>query len=180
MSQTTAPTSPEASTLRPNRAHYRSLYPVLVTDIYPGTRLLPVRLAWLHTLAAGSFLDLIADVEQAGGELAASDMFRTTAMQSELHTRKPALANPPGFSFHEAGLAVDVDVEALIIPLTEFRMLALRRGWRGVPNESWHFEFGPPEQFGELHPCFGDSSLQEVILSAQGTHTALMSEARLA
>lgn len=162
------------SALAPHRSHYRILYPIIVSDIYPGTSVLPARLAWLSSHAAGSFLNLVADVEARGGEVAVSDMFRTTAMQTELRKRKPALASPPGKSCHEAGLAVDVDIDKLGIGVADFHALAAFHGWHTVRGEPWHLQFVEPQDGTVKDAGLPFPDLATAIAAAQAAHTALI------
>lgn len=48
-------------------------------------------------------------LEQGGRPVSLTDGYRTRAQQEDLYRRKPGLAAPPGRSFHEKGLAIDVN-----------------------------------------------------------------------
>jgi D-alanyl-D-alanine dipeptidase len=56
---------------------------------------------------------------------------------------KTAFSPPPGGSWHEAGRAIDIEVDTkwMKISLDKFRALATARGWNRISSESWHFEF---------------------------------------
>lgn len=87
-----------------------------------------------------------------GGKLILSDLFRSYEMQFQAHLdyvsgKKSAYSPPPGGSFHEAGRAFDLDLNAMKIGLDEFWELAATFGLVPIINEpkkgaseSWHFE----------------------------------------
>ncbi|HYG30520.1 MAG TPA: hypothetical protein VD887_09930 [Allosphingosinicella sp.] len=93
-----------------------------------------------------------AAVAAKGGKLYLSDLFRSYEMQAAAHDdfvkgRKSANSPPPGGSFHEAGRAFDLDLDALKMPLRDFWALAAPLGLVPIidapdstKNESWHFE----------------------------------------
>lgn len=71
--------------------------------------------------------------------------YRSHAAQVSLYARKPGLAAPPGYSYHEVGLAIDVDVERLkALGLWErARRALLAVGFRQFDpqKEPWHFSY---------------------------------------
>lgn len=87
-----------------------------------------------------------------GGKLFLSDLFRSYDMQLRSHQdyvngKKKAFSPPPGGSLHEAGRALDLELEALKIPLGEFWEIAKPLGMmpiikepRSGASESWHFD----------------------------------------
>jgi len=93
-----------------------------------------------------------ADVEASGGHLYLSDLFRSYDMQLQSHLdfrngKKSAYSPPPGGSMHEAGRALDLDLDNLKMSLKDFWTLAGRHGLSPIiatPNshlkEAWHFD----------------------------------------
>ena len=65
--------------------------------------------------------------------------YRTQAQQARLYAQKPGIAAPPGQSYHQQGLAIDVPAA-----LQTARFFALLRalGWNQLPSESWHWSYG--------------------------------------
>lgn len=119
-----------------------------------GNRLLlPSRMAQLVDRAADSLEYMIRDVSIMGGKLYISDAFRSYADQKKAHDdyisgKKKAFSPPPGHSYHEAGRAIDIDLESLGISLMHFWEICKNRGWNPVirspdptVSEAWHFEF---------------------------------------
>jgi hypothetical protein len=47
-----------------------------------------------------------------GRPIAITTAYRTEAQQAALYRDKPGLAAPPGSSYHERGLAIDIDTSA--------------------------------------------------------------------
>lgn len=84
-----------------------------------------------------------------GRPIPVTDGYRTEAQQADGYARKPGLVAPPGSSYHEHGLAVDVDVSQLapeeLQALAEFWKTNVPGGtWGGdwEKNEPWHFSIG--------------------------------------
>lgn len=111
---------------------------VIISSIYGG--LLPKRMAKLHPEVIDSFYEIVKDVKKLGGKLIISDMYRPWQVQADLRRRKPRLANPPGKSYHEAGLAFDFDTGRLGIPMAEFHAIVRKFGWIPISSESWHIQ----------------------------------------
>jgi len=126
------------------------------TSIYKrdGVRVkLPFPLNQMVCTAIEGFHSMRDEVIALGGQLYLSDCFRTYDMQYQAHLdyttgKKKAFSPPPGRSFHEAGRAIDIDVENLGISLSRFWDIASKHGW--VPiiakpstsySECWHFDF---------------------------------------
>ena len=92
------------------------------------------------------------DVEDKGGKLRLSDLFRSYDMQQQAHNdytsgKKSAYSPRPGGSMHEAGRAFDVDLKALNMPLKDFWEIAAKYGVNPIiakPDtklkECWHFD----------------------------------------
>ncbi|HEX7766173.1 MAG TPA: hypothetical protein VF443_05630 [Nitrospira sp.] len=92
------------------------------------------------------------ELAQKGGSLLLSDLFRSYDMQLQSHLdfvngKKTAFSPPPGGSMHEAGRALDLDLDSLGMKLDEFWELARPHGLLPVidkptpgVSESWHFD----------------------------------------
>ena len=110
---------------------------------------LPHRMRFVHPDAYPSLLAIVADYG-----LVLSDLFRSLASQIEAHRTKQGTARP-GFSAHNFGLALDLDVGRALSKLGFSKRVLddrmLERGWmcyRGDHNatalEAWHYTFQPP------------------------------------
>lgn len=98
----------------------------------------------LHPLAMRSFQEASRIL---GAPIVVTDSYRSFAQQLALSRQKPGLAAPPGSSYHERGLAIDVDGDAYggydspayrqVVEVLE------RLGWvRFDPvAEPWHFSW---------------------------------------
>lgn len=78
-----------------------------------------------------------------GDHLLITDMGRSHAQQVALKRAKPKLAATPGKSWHEAGLAVDVDMghlNALTGSQQASEAFLAEFGWRRSCFETWHYE----------------------------------------
>jgi len=133
------------------------LEPIVVTSIYKNSTgkriLLPQRMALLDSDAAESIHALNSHMSAIGANFYLSDAYRTRKMQEKarndyITNEKKSYSPPPGESIHEAGRAIDIDVDSLGIPLSRFWETALVYGWRpiiSVPDpervECWHFEY---------------------------------------
>ena len=114
--------------------------------------LLPKRMAQCTPDMQSALLKIANDVNETGGKLYLSDMFRSYDMQLQAHLdwrtkKKKAYSPPPGGSMHEAGRAFDLSLGDLKISLEDFWAIAER--WNVVPiistpdrrkSEAWHFE----------------------------------------
>ena len=113
---------------------------------------LPARMAKCTPDTHRAITSLEKSLAEKGGELILSDLFRSYAMQDKAfcdhiaNSRRP-YSPPPGESFHEAGRAFDIDINAIKNPLIEFWRMAAKVGV--VPiikqpkahlSEAWHFE----------------------------------------
>lgn len=89
----------------------------------------------------------------AGGKLVVSDAMRSWDMQAQAYAeflagRRKDNVNPPGYSFHEAGRAIDLDLSQLGIKLERLWRIALPIGWQPIVpkpdaslSEAWHWEY---------------------------------------
>lgn len=133
------------------------LVEVAITSIYTnaaGTRLpLPRRMAHCTPDMQAALQAVGGELEQRGGRLLLSDLFRSFDMQLQSHLdfvtkKKKAFSPPPGGSLHEAGRALDLDLDSLApVTLPEFWELARPHGLlpiidKPMPgvSESWHFD----------------------------------------
>jgi hypothetical protein len=82
-----------------------------------------------------------------GAPIRVTDSYRSHAQQAAAYARKPGLAAPPGSSYHERGLAIDVDGDAYGGYGSEaFRRVAETLealGWHRFDpiREPWHFSY---------------------------------------
>jgi hypothetical protein len=99
--------------------------------------------------AAAAFMRMEAAARAAGHTLSVTRAFATRAEQERLYALYKAgrgnLAAKPGYSNHQAGLAVDIAVGTTASPV--YRWLhanAARFGFvRTVSSEPWHWEYRP-------------------------------------
>jgi len=118
-----------------------------------GTRVpLPSRMARCTPDTYNALMRLKAKLEQAGGKLYLSDLFRSYDMQFQAHLdwktgKKKAFSPPPGGSLHEAGRSFDLDLSALKVSLAKFWELAAAEGVSPIIakpdtkiSEAWHFD----------------------------------------
>jgi hypothetical protein len=125
-----------------------SIYKNTLGDLVP----LPVRMSQCTPDTQTAIFNIATDLADAGGKLILSDLFRSYDMQAQSHKdfvsgKKKAFSPPPGGSFHEAGRAFDLDLDAIKISLADFWVLAARHGVTPIiakPNskqsEAWHFD----------------------------------------
>jgi hypothetical protein len=133
------------------------LVDVTITSIYKnadGDRVpLPKRMAHCTPDMKAALRAVGAELEQRSGRLFLSDLFRSFDMQLQSHLdfvngKKKAFSPPPGGSLHEAGRALDLDLDGLApVTLAEFWDLARPHGLLPIINkptpgvsESWHFD----------------------------------------
>ena len=114
--------------------------------------LLPKRMASCTPDTRSALFKISNDVEAAGGNLFLSDLFRSYDMQLQSHLdfvnkKKKAFSPPPGGSLHEAGRAIDLDLDGLGMSLKDFWPIATQHGFFPIistPNskmsEAWHFD----------------------------------------
>jgi hypothetical protein len=158
----------------------------------------------LAQLAGGMLIDaaavalakLRAQVRSAGGSLRITDAYRSVEQQASARARydrwhragrprpgeagwddgmKAAFVALPGRSFHNAGRAIDVHVEALRFPgvaksqqLDHLWGIAIPLGWTPVlraplegASESWHFDY-----LGEWKPVVERRGYEEAAIAA--------------
>ena len=159
------------------------LVEVTITSIYKnaeGKRVpLPKRMAHCTPDMKTALQAVGVELEQQSGRLFLSDLFRSFDMQLQSHMdfvngKKKAFSPPPGGSLHEAGRALDLDLESLApVKLAEFWELARPHGLLPIINkptpgvsESWHFdcrgshhivyEYCPGGERHELQAVCGD------------------------
>lgn len=131
------------------------LIKISILSIYKknGVRIsLPERMAKCTPDAYNAIMAIKAELEDSGGNLYLSDLFRSYDMQLQAHLdwktgKKSAYSPPPGGSMHEAGRAFDLELESLKIPLASFWDIAKKHGVYPIidkpdqnENESWHFD----------------------------------------
>lgn len=113
---------------------------------------LPKRMARATPDMNASLQKVSAALEARGGHLYLSDLFRSYEMQLQSHLdwktgKKQAFSPAPGGSLHEAGRALDLDLDNLGVSLKDFWPIGQEHGLfpiisaptAGV-SESWHFD----------------------------------------
>jgi hypothetical protein len=131
------------------------LVPIHTPSIYlvNGVRVpLPERMARCTPDTRRAIRDLGQAVAAQGGALYLSDLFRSYDVQLQSHLdwksgKKKAKSPPPGGSLHEAGRAMDMDLDAIDMSLADFWGLAKAVGFFPIINapkpktsEAWHFD----------------------------------------
>ena len=131
------------------------LFNVDILSIYEkhGERvLLPKRMAMATPDTCSAINGIVKDIENVGGKLVLSDLFRSYDMQYQAHLdwitkKKKAFSPPPGGSMHEAGRAFDLSLEDISVTLSDFWDIAKK--WNVLPiistpdikkSEAWHFD----------------------------------------
>jgi len=132
-----------------------ALFKIEIGSIYKTgghPALLPPRMALCTADMKEAIETLRASLQQAGGALILSDLFRSYDMQTQSHLdyvsgRKSAFSPPAGGSFHEAGRAFDLDLGRIHVSLRDLWDLAAPAKLVPIisapdPNasEAWHFE----------------------------------------
>lgn len=125
-----------------------SIYQNRMGDLVP----LPIRMAKCTPDTHVAIFKIATDLAKKGGRLILSDLFRSHDMQAQSHQdfiagRKKAFSPPPGGSFHEAGRAFDLDLDAIKISLADFWTIAIKHGMvpiidkpKASTSEAWHFD----------------------------------------
>ncbi|MDP4271041.1 MAG: D-alanyl-D-alanine carboxypeptidase family protein [Bacteroidota bacterium] len=114
--------------------------------------LLPARMAKCTPDMYHALHSIATDLQEKGGKLVLSDMFRSYDMQYQANLdyrsgKKAAYSPPPGGSMHEAGRAIDIDLSQIKVSLAEFWAISQKYGATPIisqPNaglkEAWHFD----------------------------------------
>lgn len=94
-------------------------------------------LKYHSTVLAAPAMDAYFEACQRVGHYIGGSGYRSHAAQVSLYSQKPGLAAPPGTSYHEVGLALDVfNVSA------EEQAALFATGWRRVrADEPWHYSW---------------------------------------
>ncbi|HYV94336.1 MAG TPA: hypothetical protein VE978_21365 [Chitinophagales bacterium] len=130
------------------------LLKIQIPSIYPTDNpgLLPSRMAMCTPDTKNAVFAIASDVAAAGGKLVLTDMFRSYLMQLQSHNdfvshKKTAFSPAPGGSLHEAGRAMDIDLNKIHVSLAQFWEIAQRHGFSPIikaptpgVSESWHFD----------------------------------------
>jgi len=131
------------------------LVPIQVLSIYKQNNsqvFLPQRMAQCTPDIYRAIMSLQRDLDNRGGKLVLSDLFRSYDMQLQAHLdyetgKKSAYSPPPGSSMHEAGRAFDLDLASIRIPLADFWKAAEKYGVFPIItkpdtglSEAWHFD----------------------------------------
>jgi hypothetical protein len=127
------------------------LIPISVASIYNNAAL-PSRMAKCTPDTERAIQSVVEDLRSIGHDLRLSDLFRSYEMQRQanldyVQKRKTSYSPPPGGSMHEAGRAMDIDLESIGVPLAKFWEIAKARGFLPIidapiagRSESWHFD----------------------------------------
>jgi hypothetical protein len=127
------------------------LIPITVASIYNNAAL-PSRMAKCTPDTARAIEGIVEDLKGLGHHLRLSDLFRSYEMQRQSHLdyvegRKRAFSPAPGGSLHEAGRAMDIDLESIGVSLAKFWEIAEANGFLPIidqpiagRSESWHFD----------------------------------------
>ena len=130
---------------------YTPLLPINIASIYLDQPL-PRRMAMATPDTARALAGIVADLRGLGFNLRLSDLFRSYAQQKAAHAdyvegRKKAFSPAAGGSMHEAGRAMDVDLNSIGVPLKRFWEIAAAHGFSPIIDtpdtrisESWHFD----------------------------------------
>lgn len=125
---------------------------IIVADRIPGADLNQEPL-YLQADAAIAWRDMLTEAARYGVFLEATYAFRDHKVQKRLKKRMPRLAATPGYSPHEAGLAVDINnctrrIRGKRIKTDTYQWLkkhAKEYGfYQTISNEPWHWEYIPP------------------------------------
>jgi hypothetical protein len=135
----------------------------------------PQSASWLHPDAARGFAALQAGL---GQRVRVSDVFRTAEQSLAARAMKSGV-QPPGFSLHNYGIAIDIHTDAMLAALkldkpaldkrfTEHGWFCHRKdGKRGM--EDWHFNF-----LG-----VGDEAAPFLAASAKSSNTSAAGDAKI-
>lgn len=148
-----------------------------VLGIYGSTKdVMPTRMARLHPDAAAAFH---AAETALGQRIRVSDMFRTAEQSLQAMQQKTGV-QPPGFSLHNYGIAIDVAVDAMLPAFkgskAELDEFMKGFGWwchrrdskRGM--EEWHYNYLGPT---------GQQQIQEADKPKPRTSTSAAADARI-
>ncbi len=113
---------------------------------------LPSRMALCTPDTSANIFAVDSELSNTDGKLILSDLFRSYEMQLQSHNdyvsgRKSAFSPAPGGSMHEAGRAMDIDLDSIGISLKDFWTVAGNNGFTPIisepkagVSESWHFD----------------------------------------
>lgn len=135
----------------------------------------PARMARLHPDAAAAFASLQAALKL---QVRVSDMFRTAEQSLQARAQKAGV-QPPGFSLHNYGIAIDIATDAVLaatkVTKPALDLLMKEHGWychrkdgkRGM--EDWHYNY------------LGKGAAAEPFLSAaaKSTNTSAAGDAKI-
>ena len=120
-----------------------------VTGYYKGKayqiEVVPFLGVMLSPGAAWDLYYLVLEAHKAGLKVRANSGWRDNDKQAELHRTLPkGQAAPPGYSNHQMGWAVDLDVKGEPGLLEWLRANGRRFHWyETVKSEPWHWEWRP-------------------------------------
>lgn len=155
-----------------------------VLGIYGETKdLFPVRMSFLHPEAAAAFR-----AAQTKGRIRVSDMYRSAEESLRARAQKQGV-QPPGYSAHNYGLAIDVDVDDCLktfgMEKKAFDAMMETFGWychrwdskRGF--EDWHYNYlgkNPSKYVAGAVKRTRDAAIEAYIADLFGDQLQLTSE----
>lgn len=125
---------------------------ISIYEVHGERVLLPKRMAHSTPDTKAALKAISNDLNDVGGKLVLSDLFRSYDMQFQAHLdwkagKKSAFSPPPGGSLHEAGRAFDLSLKDMKIKLSDFWDIAKKHGVVPIistpdkrKSEAWHFE----------------------------------------
>lgn len=111
-----------------------------VDVLQPGDpRLVNVGGTQLARPAARSLRDILRDLGLQGTDVGGG--YRDPQNQASLYAAKPGIAAPPGSSYHQEGLALDL---AVALQNARFEQALAAAGWNqfSPSGEPWHWSYG--------------------------------------
>lgn len=116
---------------------------------------LPSEASWLVEDASKRLYSAMIEVFKEGGEFLVSSMWRSPIEQQMLWYmwkigKKKTYSPPAGYSMHEFGMAIDLDVrpEYCKLPIDKLRVILAKHHWFPIVNDdepgNWHFEYRSP------------------------------------
>lgn len=105
----------------------------------------PVLMQWRGVVMQSQAMLALQAASNAVGVAILGGGYRSHAQQVQTYNNKPGLAAPPGYSYHEVGLAIDVNVGRLkqLGVWEQARRALLAAGFRqfDAQKEPWHFSY---------------------------------------
>jgi hypothetical protein len=151
--------------------------PATLRGIYGTEKKLGPQQLWAHP----DLEDSIAKLESAGVRLIFSDIFRSAKGSLDARRAKPGIVQPPGYSAHNYGLAIDIDHAAMMKELGISKKqldeslakygLYCHRVDHELASEAWHYNcLGPnPDQWLKKGAKSTAEAIEAKIISIYGS-----------